>query len=56
MIEEHEQEQLPQDHQIQRNNLLHQYEDVFQEIENLPPVRSHDHKIILKEGTDPISV
>lgn len=35
--------------------LLDQFEDIFQE-EGLPPTRSHDHKIVLKEGTQPINL
>ncbi|XP_071901048.1 uncharacterized protein [Coffea arabica] len=36
--------------------LLNDYEDLFQEPKGLPPKRLHDHKIVLKEGTEPINV
>jgi hypothetical protein len=29
---------------------------VFEEPKGLPPIRSHDHQIVLKEGSQPISV
>lgn len=32
------------------------YEDIFKEILDLPPARSHDHRIIIREGTDLINV
>lgn len=32
------------------------FDDVFQEIDALPPVISQDHKIGLKESTDPVSI
>jgi len=35
---------------------LKEYADIFAEPKTLPPHRSHDHKIILKEGTSPINV
>lgn len=50
------QTQLLSSNQAQLDQLLQSYEDVFREVEQLPPVRCHDHKITLKEGTDPISV
>jgi len=40
----------------QLTQLLKEYEDIFEEPRSLPPHRSHDHRIILKEGTSPISV
>jgi hypothetical protein len=36
--------------------LLQQFEDVFQEPKGLPPPRSHDHAIPLQEGVQPVSV
>lgn len=36
--------------------ILQQHSRVFEEPTGLPPMRSHDHAIILKEGTSPISV
>jgi len=36
-------------------HLLKEFEDIFTEPKGLPPHRSHDHHIILKEGT-PINV
>ncbi|XP_041009475.1 uncharacterized protein LOC121253540 [Juglans microcarpa x Juglans regia] len=35
--------------------LLEHFHQVFHEPVGLPPPRSHDHKIVLKEGTSPIS-
>ena len=29
---------------------------IFKEVDSLPPVRNQDHRIVLKDGTDPISV
>jgi len=40
----------------QLTQLLKEYEDIFKEPRALPPHRSQDHRIILKEGTSPISV
>lgn len=40
----------------QVEDLLLEFEEVFQEPRGLPPSRSHDHSIVLKEGTSPISV
>jgi hypothetical protein len=37
-------------------DLLRKFQDVFAEPKGLPPVRSHDHKIVLKEESQPISV
>lgn len=36
-------------------NLLHQFEDVFEEPKSLPPVRPCDHKITLQQGSDPVN-
>ncbi|GKC71938.1 reverse transcriptase [Tanacetum coccineum] len=38
------------------NPLLEEYVDVFAIPKELPPFRSHDHKIPLKEGTPPINI
>lgn len=35
--------------------LLHQYQDLFEEPKGLPPTRTHDHLIPLKEGSSPVS-
>jgi len=40
----------------QIENLLLEFVEVFQEPKGIPPSRSHDHSILLKEGTSPISV
>lgn len=37
------------------HNLLSQYADVFKEPTELPPIRSHDHKIPLLKGSQPIN-
>ncbi|KAG8373411.1 hypothetical protein BUALT_Bualt11G0021500 [Buddleja alternifolia] len=36
--------------------LLQEFADLFEEPHTLPPQRTHDHGITLKEGTNPISV
>ncbi|PKA48222.1 RNA-directed DNA polymerase like [Apostasia shenzhenica] len=36
--------------------LLEQYSDIFLEPTGLPPTRQQDHRIILQEGTNPISI
>lgn len=38
------------------DQLLKDYDDLFQEPHALPPIRLHDHRIPLKEGTQPINV
>jgi len=40
----------------QIENLLLEFVEVFQEPKEIPPSGSHDHTIVLKEGTSPISV
>jgi len=40
----------------QIENLLLEFMEVFQEPKGIPPRRSHDRSIMLKEGTSPISV
>lgn len=35
--------------------VLQEFEDVFSEPRGLPPVRTHNHTIPLKEGANPIS-
>lgn len=35
--------------------LLQQYEDIFQEPQGLPPRRYHDHRIPLKEDSQPVN-
>lgn len=37
-------------------NLLTDFADVFQEPTSLPPERSHDHKIPLKDGANPVNI
>ncbi|KAF3663729.1 hypothetical protein T459_23333 [Capsicum annuum] len=36
--------------------ILQQYDDLFEPPTNLPPSRSYDHQIILKDGTSPINI
>lgn len=36
--------------------LLQSFQDLFEEPQQLPPTRAHDHSIVLKEGTDTINV
>ncbi|KAG8374295.1 hypothetical protein BUALT_Bualt11G0116900 [Buddleja alternifolia] len=38
------------------NKPLEEFQDLFEEPTALPPHRQQDHKIVLKEGTDPISL
>jgi len=40
----------------QIEKLLLEFMEVFQEPKGIPPSRSYDHSIVLKEGTSPISV
>ncbi|XP_073109864.1 uncharacterized protein [Elaeis guineensis] len=42
--------------EYQLQDLLQTYEDVFQEPKTLPPFRIFDHRINLKEGTQPINI
>ncbi|KAH9780314.1 hypothetical protein KPL71_008031 [Citrus sinensis] len=42
--------------QLNMQQLLNEFEDVFQEPSKLPPLREIDHHIPLKEGTQPINV
>jgi hypothetical protein len=35
---------------------LKDFKDIFQALEQLPPVREIDHTITLKEGTEPVNV
>lgn len=37
-------------------SLLNKFQSLFLEPKQLPPNRTHDHAIILKEGTNPVSV
>lgn len=46
----------PTPDQLALDQLLSDYDDLFQEPHALPPSRLHDHKIPLKEGTQPINV
>ncbi|XP_071905722.1 uncharacterized protein [Coffea arabica] len=41
---------------VELEQLLNDYDDVFQEPSGLPPERLHDHKILLKNGTEPVNV
>lgn len=36
--------------------VVQQHQSVFQEPTGLPPIRGHEHAIILKEGSNPVSV
>jgi hypothetical protein len=36
--------------------LQKEYQEVFEEPKSLPPPRSHDHSIPLKEGSNPINL
>ncbi|XP_027170262.1 uncharacterized protein LOC113770100 [Coffea eugenioides] len=38
------------------SQVLDQYKDVFEEPKGMPPTKSHDHQIILKEGARPFQV
>ncbi|XP_071714502.1 uncharacterized protein [Rutidosis leptorrhynchoides] len=37
-------------------HVLEKFKDVFSSLQGLPPHRDHEHTIILKDGTEPISV
>ena len=38
------------------SELLDDFKEVFAEPQGLPPPRSHDHQIVLKEGTQPVAI
>lgn len=38
------------------SDLLAQFQKVFEEPKGLSPIRFHDHQIVLKEGSTPISI
>ena len=48
-------EDHPQHHQKAIHQLLHQYQDVFQEPQQLPPHRFYDHHIPLIPGSTPVN-
>lgn len=54
-VEKSNQELPASEQQRQLEDLLHKNDDVLQEVDMLTLIRSHDHEIILKEGTNPIS-
>lgn len=37
------------------DSLLLEYQDIFEEPRGLPPSRTHDHRIVLKEGASPVN-
>ncbi|XP_035546666.1 uncharacterized protein LOC118348677 [Juglans regia] len=39
----------------QFSELLEEFKEVFNEPQGLPPPRAHDHQIVLKEGTQPLT-
>ncbi|KAL3533589.1 hypothetical protein ACH5RR_007110 [Cinchona calisaya] len=41
---------------VEVQEVLKEFQDVFQEPKGLPPRRSHDHQIRLKEGAQPFKV
>ena len=51
-----EQQQLEPFQNEQLEALLQMYPEVFQELTELPPRRTHDHAITLKPGTEPVNV
>lgn len=50
--EEKEEGEIPTEIQ----QVLNQYEDLFQEPKGLPPARLHDHKIPLQPGANPVNI
>ncbi|GKV15302.1 hypothetical protein SLEP1_g26098 [Rubroshorea leprosula] len=38
------------------NSLLQKYQDIFEEPKSLSPHRTHDHRILVKEGAEPMNV
>ena len=36
--------------------IIHKYQAIYNDPKNLPPPRNKDHAIVLKEGTNPVSV
>ncbi|KAJ8765745.1 hypothetical protein K2173_014867 [Erythroxylum novogranatense] len=51
-----QQELLLEGIHLDMQQLLHQYADIYQHPTELPPEREINHRIILKEGTDPVNV
>ena len=49
-------EEVPQGIQPEMQQLLQEFEDIYQEPKQLPSEREIDHHINLKEGTEPINV
>ncbi|XP_042953537.1 uncharacterized protein LOC122290073 [Carya illinoinensis] len=52
-IESREENVVVQNNEV--NELLRQFKGMFEEPKGLPPIRDHDHKIVLKKGTQPIA-
>ena len=55
-IEEKSRAEGPHQHPAIVAELIKEYLGIFSTPLGLPPARSHDHVIVLKEGTSPISV
>lgn len=51
-----ETEEITQEIEPVLRPLIEEFSDLFKTPESLPPTRSNDHAIILKEGTEPIRV
>ena len=49
-------EKVPQGIQPEMQQLLQEFDDIYQEPKQLPPQREIDHHINLKEGSEPINV
>lgn len=51
-----EERQLTTGQKEDLEDVLVEFEEVFREPQGLPPVRQWDHKILIKDGVDPMNV
>ena len=43
-------------HPRELNKVLDRYSLLFQSLSELPPIRGHEHAIVLREGSEPVNV
>lgn len=56
MVLEYDKEESDLGFNVEVTTLLQRFSEVFKEPQGLPPKRSHDHAISLKEGVQPVSI